>query len=109
MDYELDFDERIEREPIYGSQIVIIKRLLPDLPPERIYCLSSAEANSLINSVRNKYIRSSFAWLHDPSRENRYKSLKGKFRGRMVQVSASVTKDDQGVSAVIVVRSDQTK
>ncbi len=107
--YEQDFDEKISHEPIYGSQIVIIKRLLPDLPPEKIYCLSSVEANSLINSVRNKYIRSSFDWLHNPSRENRYKSLKGKTRGHKVQAVVSVTKDDQGVSAMIVVQSSRTK
>lgn len=61
--YEPDFDDIINNVPIYHRQFQTLKRLT-NLPDEKLFALTSEEAKTFINSLREKYIRNSFTWLH---------------------------------------------
>lgn len=83
MFYEEEFNNLVPFQPIYSTQVRIIKRLCPTMEDERIYKLSADEANLFINSIRHKYIRSSFEWLWAGERGARRRA-----KGNKVQVKA---------------------
>lgn len=74
MEYEPDFNDLIDHEPIEYGQFKILRRLT-DLSDEKILSLSREEAKTFINAIRTRYIQNSMDWLQQANRRRHEESV----------------------------------